>query len=96
MGLENGDKILRIGDYTPESYSETALEILLSQGEDLVVERDGREVRIPIAVEFIEEMIKDNKFPGLIKPRMPYVVGSFAENSFGESLGLQVGTVSLA
>ena len=25
MGLENGDKILRIGDYTPESYSETAL-----------------------------------------------------------------------
>ena len=91
MGLENGDKILRIGDYTPESYSETALEILLSQGEDLVVERDGREVRIPIAVEFIEEMIKDKKFPGLIKPRMPYVVGSFAENSFGEALGLQVG-----
>ena len=91
MGLENGDKILRIGDYTPESYSETALEILLSQGEDLVVERDGREVRIPIAVEFIEEMIKEKKFPGLIKPRMTYVVGSIAENSFGESLGLQVG-----
>jgi len=68
MGLENGDKILRIGDYTPESYRETALEILLSQGEDLVVERDGREVRIPIAVEFIEEMIKEKKFPGLIKP----------------------------
>ena len=91
MGLENGDKILSIGDYTPESYSETALEILLSQGEDLVVERDGREVRIPIAVEFIEEMIKEKKFPGLIKPRMPYVVGSFAENSFGQALGLQVG-----
>ena len=34
-----------------------------------MVERDGREVRIPIAVEFIEEMIKDKKFPGLIKPR---------------------------
>ena len=91
MGIQHGDKILRIGDYTPESYSETALEILLSQGEDLVVERDGQEVRIPIAVEYIEEMIKNKKFVGLIKPRMPYVVGGFAEGSFGEREGLKLG-----
>ena len=91
MGIQHGDKILRIGDYTPESYSETALEILLSQGEDLVVERDGQEVRIPIAVEYIEEMIKNKKFIGLIKPRMPYVVGGFAEGSFGEREGLKLG-----
>ena len=91
MGIQHGDKILRIGDYTPESYSETALEILLSQGEDLVVERDGQEVRIPIAVEYIEEMIKNKKFIGLIKPRMPYVVGGFAEGSFGERAGLKLG-----
>lgn len=91
MGLENGDKIISIGDQVPESYSEMALEILLSQGEDLVVERNGTQMRIPIAVEYIEEMIKDKKFPGLIKPRMPYVVGSFRENSFGEALGLQIG-----
>lgn len=91
MGIQHGDKILRIGDYTPESYSETALEILLSQGEDLIVERDGQEVRIPIAVEYIEEMIKNKKFVGLIKPRMPYVVGGFAEGSFGEREGLKLG-----
>ena len=91
MGIQHGDKILRIGDYTPESYSETALEILLSQGEDLVVERDDQEVRIPIAVEYIEEMIKNKKFVGLIKPRMPYVVGGFAEGSFGEREGLKLG-----
>ena len=52
MGIQHGDKILRIGDYTPESYSETALEILLSQGEDLVVERDGQEVIVSNEFEF--------------------------------------------
>ena len=56
-----------------------------------MVERDGQEVRIPIAVEYIEEMIKNKKFVGLIKPRMPYVVGGFAEGSFGERAGLELG-----
>ncbi len=91
MGIQNGDRVLRIGDYTPESFSETALEILLSQGEDLVVDRNGQEVRIPIAVEFIEDMIKNKRYPGLIKPRMPYVVGGFTEDSFGKTAGLDVG-----
>jgi len=91
MGLQNGDKVLRIGDMTPESYSESALEILLSGGSDLIVERDGREVAIPIRDEDIEDMVKNKSFIGLIKPRMPYVVGWFSENSLGESMGMQIG-----
>ena len=37
MGLENGDKIVSIGDVVPESYREIPMEILLSQEEDIVV-----------------------------------------------------------
>ncbi len=91
MGLQNGDKILSIGDVVPESYRETGLEILLSQGEDIVVERNGREVTVPIRVESIEDMVKNKTFIGLIKPRMPYVVGAFVEGSIGETAGLQIG-----
>jgi regulator of sigma E protease len=36
-------------------------------------------------------MVKNKSFIGLIKPRMPYVVGWFSENSLGESMGMQVG-----
>jgi len=91
MGLENGDKVLRIGDVQPESYSESALEILLSGGSDLIIEREGKEVIIPIRDEDIEDMVKNKSFIGLIKPRMPYVVGWFSEQSLGESLGMQIG-----
>lgn len=91
MGLRNGDKILSIGEVVPESYRETGLEILLSQGEDIVVERNGSEVIVPIRVESIEDMVKNKTFIGLIKPRMPYVIGAFAEGSVGEMAGLQIG-----
>jgi regulator of sigma E protease len=91
MGLQHGDKILRIGDMVPESYSETALEILLSQGQDLVVERDGREVIVPITVEAIEDMVSNKTFTGLIRPRMPYVIGGFGEESAAKAAGLEVG-----
>ena len=91
MGLKNGDKIVRIGDFTPKSYSETAIEILLSQGEELVVDRDGEEVSIPLKVEYIEDMVKNKSFIGLIYPRMPYVIGAISEGSTAEAAGLQVG-----
>ena len=62
MGLENGDKILRIGDYAPESYRDCTWDLI--ESEDLVVERNGQEVHIPIAVEFIEKVVKDKQFSG--------------------------------
>ena len=83
MGLENGDKIVSIGDMVPESYREIPMEILLSQEEDIVVERAGNLVTVPITMEAIEDMISNKKFIGLINPRMPYVIGAFRAESAG-------------
>ena len=91
MGLENGDKIVSIGDAVPESYREIPMEILLSQEEDIVVERAGNLVTVPITMEAIEDMISNKKFIGLIKPRMPYVIGALGEESAGGAAGLTVG-----
>ena len=91
MGLENGDKIVSIGDMVPESYREIPMEILLSQEEDIVVERAGNLVTVPITMEAIEDMISNKKFIGLINPRMPYVIGAFGAESAGSDAGLAVG-----
>ena len=58
-----------------------------------MVERNGQEVHIPIAVEFVEKMVKDKQFSGLIKPRMPYVVGSFAEGALAKRQVYKLETV---
>ena len=91
MGLENGDKILSIGDYIPDSYTETAMEIFLSEGEDILVDRNGEEVRVPITTEALANIIADKSLYDVIRPRMPYVAGAFSEGSIGEAAGMQVG-----
>ena len=91
MGLADGDKILRIGDFVPESYSETAMEILLSEGEDIVVDRNGEEVRVPITTAALADIVANKSLMGIIRPRMPYVVGGFTEESVGQAAGMQAG-----
>ena len=91
MGLADGDKILRIGDFIPESYSETAMEILLSEGEDIVVDRNGEEVRVPITTAALTDIVANKSLMGIIRPRMPYVVGGFTEESVGKAAGMEPG-----
>ena len=91
MGLADGDKILRIGDFVPESYSETAMEILLSEGEDIVVDRNGEEVRVPITTAALADIVANKSLMGIIRPRMPYVVGGFTEESVGQAAGMEAG-----
>jgi len=90
MGLENGDKIISIGDYKPDSYNETAMEIMLSEGQDILVDRNGEQVRIPITAEALAEIISNKSFD-FIQPRMPYVVKEFSKGSVAEKAGMQVG-----
>ncbi len=96
MGLADGDKILRIGDFVPESYSETAMEILLSEGEDIVVDRNGEEVRVPITTAALADIVANKSLMGIIRPRMPYVVGGFTEESVGQAAGMQAGDSLIA
>ena len=90
MGLENGDKIISVGDYKPDSYNETAMEILLNEGQDILVDRNGEQVRIPITAEALAEIISNKSFD-FIQPRMPYVVKKFSKGSVAETAGMQVG-----
>jgi len=48
----------------PESYREIPMEILLSQEEDIVVERAGNLVTVPITMEAIEDMIRTRNLLG--------------------------------
>lgn len=91
LGLENGDKIVSIGDFVPESFTESALEIILSENQQMTVERNGAAVNLNINPDVVAAMVRDKSFLTLVRPRMPYVVAGFSEGSVGETAGLQVG-----
>lgn len=91
LGLKNGDKILKVADFTPESFTESALEIILSEGQELHIERDGQPMTLTIDPDVVAKMVREKTFLSLIRPRMPYVAANFGENSVAQAAGMLPG-----
>ncbi len=89
-GFETGDKLLRTDVGTPNSFQEMMNAMLLGEAKEVIVERNGKEVTVPITKKFARAMIKARK-SGLIGPRMPFVVDTVMQNSGAAKAGLQSG-----
>ncbi|MFN4300274.1 MAG: RIP metalloprotease RseP [Thermaurantimonas sp.] len=89
LGFKNGDKILSVNGKYPERFHQIPLEILLSGGGYVEVERDGKPVRITITEEKISDIIKSKST--LFGLRFPYYVGGFVEDSEAKKAGLLEG-----
>ena len=76
IGLENGDKIVSINGETIKYFNDLPAKILL--GKDIVVDRNGQEVKITVPVNMIEQLVeKKGKRNPLVQPRVPIVIGAF-------------------
>lgn len=91
LGLQNGDKIISIGDNKVENFSKVPMEIILS--DNMEIDRDGQKIHL-----YFDDKIKENliKSPHFISGRTPYIVGGFSENSEAKKSGLQVGDKIIA
>jgi regulator of sigma E protease len=84
VGFQNGDKIVSVDGQTIANFAKVPLEIILG-AERVQVMRNGSLETIIITDEDIKNIITA---PGFMSPRMPYIVGQFAENSAAEAAGL--------
>lgn len=93
IGLKTGDKIVKINGnefkYLQDIFN---METLLSTDGSYTVERDGREVVIPIPHDFIENFSSNKSNPGqFLSLRMAPVVADIQPGSVAEKMGLQKG-----
>ena len=89
LGLEAGDRVIAVNGKLMENFSDVPLEIVLAGGGEILIDRKGEEVIIPLDETRIQEIIKaKSKFIDL---RIPYIVGGFSEESPAERAGMQVG-----
>jgi len=86
LGLQDGDKILKIGDKEIKMFKQVPIEIILSDNMD--VERDGKPIHITFDAKIKEELINSK---GFVSPRIPYFVGGFSDDSEAEKAGLKIG-----
>lgn len=89
MGLETGDKILKI-DGKPAERMETSMINMLFANEATVL-RNGKEVTFPVNENGVAEVIKSNEAKAYFSPRFPAVIDSVAPNMGAQKVGLLKG-----
>lgn len=94
LGFREGDKILTIGGEKLEEFSPVTLrrEIVLNNAREVVVLRDGREVKISVDPKFTQ-ILSSNEFKNyiVIGPRIPFAVAKVTEGSNADKAGLRDG-----
>lgn len=93
MGLLDGDQILAIGELPFKKFNDRLVvkEIIINNASTLKVEREGRDITIPIDEKFVGILSStDNKNKALFYPRVPIVIGKLKKDGPAELAGVQV------
>jgi regulator of sigma E protease len=78
IGLRNGDKILAVNGEPINYFDDLPAKIIL--GKQIEISRDGKDQTITLPQNMIERLVeKKGKRSTLLMPRIPVIIGSFAE-----------------
>jgi len=88
LGLQNGDKIIKVNGKEEENFSKIVPNLLLNSPKTLTVERDSQIVEITVDERYIAAIIA-HQAP-FFEPRIPFYVSDFGKESAGKEAGLQV------
>ncbi|MFK7953912.1 MAG: RIP metalloprotease RseP, partial [Ekhidna sp.] len=92
IGFQTGDKVLSVSGKDYERFSDIlSPDMLLGSEGYYIVDRNGEEIRIDLANDFMDKLADKKKSVNVIEPRMPFTIGSFPEESDAAKAGLEVG-----
>jgi regulator of sigma E protease len=89
MGLQTGDKILRVGEEYVDDFYKIPATIILDEVSEVTVVRDGAEQIITVPEGFLGKLVKQRD-PRFISPRFPFSIDGFAKNSVAKESGLEL------
>ncbi len=88
IGLQTGDKILKVNGSEIEKFSDITLEFI--NGENFTIERDGQIIEKELPVDFISKLVDRGKDKGpVISPRYPFTIRDLPEDSHNVNSGLK-------
>ena len=89
MGLETGDKILKIDGKHAERMETSTVNMLFA--DEVTVERNGKEVTFPVNEQGVADVLKQNEAKAYFSPHFPVVIDSLLPNGPAKASGLQKG-----
>ena len=87
IGLRNGDKIISVDHKKIENFNKIFHDLVVDNARSIQVERDGKEVDIPIGEEYLAPLLKSEVF---ITTRIPFIVDDFSKESPAHAAGIRV------
>jgi regulator of sigma E protease len=81
IGLKTGDKIIAVDGNKVDKFHEINEKILL--GKEITIERDGKEQKIALPIDFIDKLMKGGKI-SIVELRVPFVVTGVEDNSLNK------------
>lgn len=89
MGLESGDKILKIDDKPADRFETSMMNMLFAN--HVTVLRDGKEVTFPVNEDGVADVLAENEAKAYFGPRNATVVDSIVPGSRAAAAGLLKG-----
>ncbi|MCI4647088.1 RIP metalloprotease RseP [Phaeodactylibacter sp.] len=92
MGLRDGDHILSIAGKPYEQFNDRLVvrEIIINNADQITVEREGREVEVPIDPKYVTLLSSyEYKNKALFYPRMPFKIKDIMEDGPAEKAGIK-------
>lgn len=92
IGFQTGDKVLSVSGKDYERFSDIlSPDMLLGSEGYYIVDRNGEEIRIDLANDFMDKLADKKKSVNVIEPRRFSTIGSFPKESNAAKSGLEVG-----
>jgi len=88
LGLQNGDKVLKIGGEDLIKWEAIAHDIVVNDAKTITVERDGQVMELTLPDDAIKDLLKA-EYP--ILPRVPFQIYGVVEKSYAAEAGLVAG-----
>ncbi len=92
LGLQNGDKIVQVGDIPFEKFNPGAFNmgIIINDARSYIVERNGKEVTLPIGEQYTKILTKKYKKKTLFTASYPQRITAVDQGSPAEKAGLKI------
>ncbi|PSL46719.1 regulator of sigma E protease [Chitinophaga niastensis] len=94
IGMRDGDKIITIDNHHVEAFDAIPGDVILHEAKSIQVERDGKQLNLPIPEGFIRQLLKQ-KAPFAL-PRFPYIADSTKPGTAAAKVGVQKGDQLIA
>lgn len=96
IGLKDGDNVVAMDGKAIENFGSIESELVLTEAKKLTVIRDGQPLEIMVPESFMQKIVEQKKFSGMLVPQYPVIVDSVSNTAVFNSGELRKGDTLIA